>query len=93
MASSPGALVSIPPTAVASMTADMTRFGSRLAIIFVAMAFGSLIGTPVTGTLVQSHNGSYDDARIWSGMCLIAGASLMFFSRMIKAHWGLMVRV
>jgi MFS family permease len=88
-----GALVSIPPTAIASMTADMTRFGARTGIVFAVMALGALIGTPVTGALVESQHGSYDGARIWSGTCLIAGSVLVFFSRMVKARWALMVKV
>jgi MFS family permease len=88
-----GTLISILPPAIASMTSDMTRFGARTGVIFAALAFGSLIGTPVTGALVQSQHGSYDGARIWSGVCLVAGSVLIFFSRMIKAHWALMVKV
>jgi MFS family permease len=88
-----GSLVSIMPTAIATMTADMTRFGARTGIVFAAIAVGSLIGTPVTGALVESQHGGYDGARIWSGVCLIAGSLLIFISRMVKARWALIIKV
>jgi hypothetical protein len=75
------------------MTADMTRFGSRTGLVFAVMAFGALVGTPVTGALMESQNGSYDGARTWSGVCSIAGSGLLLCSRMVRARWSLMVKV
>ncbi|KAK0755178.1 hypothetical protein N5P37_012000 [Trichoderma harzianum] len=46
-----GSLVSVPPTAIASMTANMNELGGRIGMCFLAMAFGSLIGSPVTGAI------------------------------------------
>ncbi|KAJ4861331.1 major facilitator superfamily domain-containing protein [Trichoderma breve] len=70
-----GSLVSVPPTAIASMTANMNELGGRIGMCFLAMAFGSLIGSPVTGAIVQSVG--YDNARIYAGIMLLAGATTM----------------
>jgi MFS family permease len=82
-----GALLGLPPAAVASMTPDLSSFGGRLGVVFVAMSISSLIGSPVTGAIVQASNGSYDGARIWGGVTMIVGAIVLLFARMVKAKW------
>jgi MFS family permease len=82
-----GAVVSLPPTCVASMTEDMTSFGARVGIVFLAMSFSSLIGSPVAGALVQSGVHGYDEARIWSGVVMLVGAAFVTLARMSKADW------
>lgn len=67
------------------MTEDLSSLGGRLGVIFMAMSFSSLIGSPVTGAIVQSQNGTYNDDRIRYGTVTIAGAVLMTLARM-KAH-------
>jgi MFS family permease len=84
-----GGLVALPPAAVASMTPDLTTLGGRLGVVFVAMAFASLIGSPVTGAIVQAQNGSYDGARIWAGVTMIVGSFVFFLARMAKSKWTL----
>ncbi|OCK99972.1 uncharacterized protein K441DRAFT_673453 [Cenococcum geophilum 1.58] len=81
-----GALISLPLTAVASMTEDLSSLGDRLSVVFMPMSFSSLIGSPVTGAIVKSLNDTYGDARIRSGTVIIAGAVLMTLTRMLKVH-------
>jgi MFS family permease len=78
-----GALISLPPAAVASMTKDMSTFGGRMGIVFLFMSVGSLVGSPVVGAIIQSGSGTegYDGARIWSGVTVVGGAVLMAASR------------
>ena len=77
-----GALIALPPAAVASLTSDMTRFGARMGVVLSFLSLGSLIGGPVTGAIVQSGGGNnYDGARIWAGTTLIVGACLVGASR------------
>ncbi|KAL7940292.1 major facilitator superfamily domain-containing protein [Trichoderma barbatum] len=85
-----GSLVSIPPTAIASMTANMNELGGRIGMCFLAMAFGSLIGSPVTGAIVQSAG--YDGARIYAGVMLFAGAITMAVARFVKTGFNLCVK-
>jgi MFS family permease len=81
-----GAVAALPPASTASITADLTTLGGRLGVVFTAMAFGSLIGSPVTGAIIQSQN-NYDGARIWGGVMLLAGASCLFLSRTYQTKW------
>ncbi|KAJ3495488.1 hypothetical protein NLG97_g3359 [Lecanicillium saksenae] len=85
-----GSLVSIPPTAIASMTSNMSEFGGRIGIVFLAMAFGSLIGSPVAGAIVQS--GGYDKAKVYAGVMIIAGSVTMVIARVIKTGPKLWVK-
>jgi MFS family permease len=82
-----GALVGLPPATVASMTPDLTTLGGRLGVVFVAMSISSLIGSPVTGAIIQASNGSYDAARIWGGVTMVVGGLVLLLSRMVKAKW------
>lgn len=78
-----GGLISLPPAAVASMTRDMSTFGARMGVTFTFMSVGSLIGSPVSGAIIQGNGGNnYDAARIWSATTIVVGSLLMFASRM-----------
>lgn len=85
-----GSLVSLPPSSIASMTADMGELGGRIGMAFLAMAFGSLIGAPVAGAIVQ--NSGYDGARVYGGCMILAGAVVMFASRIAKTGPKLWVK-
>lgn len=85
-----GSLVSVPPTAIASMTANMNELGGRIGMCFLSMAFGSLIGSPVTGAIVQTVG--YDSARIYAGIMLLAGVTTMAMARFVKTGFRLPVK-
>ena len=68
------------------MTEDLSSLGGRLSVVFMPMSFPSLIGSPVTGAIVQSQNGTYDDVKIRSGTVIITGAVLMALARMLNVH-------
>lgn len=58
-----GSLVSLPPSSIASMT--MGELGGPIDIVFLAMAFGSLIVSFIAGIIVQRSG--YDVARVYRG--------------------------
>lgn len=88
-----GASVGLPPAAVASMTTDMQTFGGRIGVIFMAMGLSSLIGSPVTGAIVQSQGGGYDGARIWAGVTMLIGGCSMGAARFYRTEWKLAGKV
>ncbi|KAH8883312.1 MFS general substrate transporter [Thozetella sp. PMI_491] len=87
-----GSLVSVPPSALASMTKNLNELGGRIGITFLAMAFGSLIGSPVAGAIVQASGGNYDNARTFSGIVMLVGSAVMFAARMVKARGEWLVK-
>lgn len=85
-----GALVSILPTAIASMTTDLCELGGRIGMGYLSMAIASLIGSPVAGTIVQSYG--YNAARIFAGALILAGSFAMALSRVKIAGLNLWVK-
>jgi MFS family permease len=64
-------LIALGPVSTASLTPELNKFSGRIAMNLMAVAFGSLIGSPVAGAIIESQHGSYDGARIWAGVILI----------------------
>jgi predicted MFS family arabinose efflux permease len=54
------------------------------------MAFGSLIGSPVAGAIVQSAG--YDNAKVYAGITMLAGAATMIAARFKKTGLKLFVK-
>lgn len=83
-----GAFLSLPPMAVASLTTDLSRYGARVGIVFAFMSFGSLIGNPVSGAIIQSgaDGSNYAGAQIWAGCTMLAGGALIWTSRTVVAR-------
>lgn len=88
-----GTAISLPPTSAASLTTDMTRFGARLGLVFMAMGLASLVGSPVTGAIVQGQSGGYDGARIYAGVTMVGGSVLLGVARMARTGWKLAGKV
>ncbi|KAH8647754.1 major facilitator superfamily domain-containing protein [Xylariales sp. PMI_506] len=87
-----GTVVAMSPTLFASLTPDMNQFGGRVAINLIVNGLGSLLGSPISGSIIQSQQGSYDGARIWAGIILIAGASFIAVARFIKTGFSLFTK-
>jgi MFS family permease len=88
-----GAVIAITPAVVASMTEDLTSFGGRMGVMFLAIACSSLVGPPVMGAIVEMHGGNYDAARVYAATMLMGGAVGFALARMVKSKGKLMVRV
>jgi hypothetical protein len=66
------------------MTEDLTSFGGRMGVMFLALACSSLVGPPAMGAIIQLHGGSYDAARVYAGTMMMGGAVLTLLSRLAK---------
>ncbi|GAA5981891.1 hypothetical protein JCM11641_001933 [Rhodosporidiobolus odoratus] len=69
-----GAYVSMMPAGVSSMCTDMTQVGHRTAVMFLVISVAGLTGTPITGAIISSQNGSYVGASIFSGVIVLVGS-------------------
>ncbi|OCT48765.1 Major Facilitator Superfamily protein [Cladophialophora carrionii] len=87
-----GAVIAITPAVVASLTEDLTSFGGRMGVMFLAIACSSLVGPPVMGAIVEMHGGNYDVARVYAATMLFGGAVCFTLARMVKSKGKLMVR-
>lgn len=79
-----GGIVSVTPSAVMSMTPDMSRVGTRMGMTFMLTGFSILLGTPIAGWIL----GGFSETE-WKGVIgysaggLTLGASLYGASRMV----------
>ncbi|KUJ09763.1 MFS general substrate transporter [Mollisia scopiformis] len=65
-----GGFISLPAVAVASLTTDMRRLGTRLGMNSAIGGFGSLCGTPIAGAILDGSGG-------WIGLKVFAGVSML----------------
>lgn len=74
-----GAFVSLQPTAIVSVTKDLSSIGSRMGLNTVVSSFGILIGSPIAGVFVG--NGQWIGTQAFCGGTLLAGAALVIATR------------
>jgi predicted MFS family arabinose efflux permease len=79
-----GGIQSLLPAALTSLNSDPQKQGTRLGMVFGVLSFGALIGTPVAGALISSSGGSYVDAQVFAGTCLVGGGLLLLAAREVK---------
>ncbi|KAH7349165.1 major facilitator superfamily domain-containing protein, partial [Pyrenochaeta sp. MPI-SDFR-AT-0127] len=79
-----GGVQSLSLAVVPVITSDMSKIGARLGIIFGAIGFGALIGSPICGVIIASNGGSYAGAQAFSGSTLVAGGLVILAAREAK---------
>ncbi|RYP61971.1 hypothetical protein DL769_007484 [Monosporascus sp. CRB-8-3] len=67
-----GGVTSLPPSAIAVLTPDLSRLGTRMGMTFLFTGSAVLIGTPIAGAILRS----YSEAA-WNGLIAYSGATLM----------------
>lgn len=72
------------PSALASLTTDPRKQGTRIGMVFTIVSFAVLTGTPIAGTLISAMNGRYIGAQAFAGACLTLGTGFLAVAREIK---------
>ena len=80
------------PTALASLTTDMTKMGTRMGMIYTTIAFATLTGTPIAGAIVGSAGG-YLGMELFAASLLMIGALFLISARLAGSGMKLMVRM
>lgn len=86
-----GAYVSLAPAQIAHIS-KVEQIGVRMGVLFSVVSFAGLAGNPIAGAIVARDHG-YDNATIFSGVLLLAGAILFTITRMYLAGWKVFVRI
>jgi predicted MFS family arabinose efflux permease len=81
------------PAVLTSLTKDMSKVGTRNGMGFAVMGVASLVGPPIAGALVQSHDGSYVSAQVFGGVVVLAGTGVLVMARVAITGWKVGVRV
>lgn len=63
-----GCFISLPPTALVTLSPNLSLIGARMGMVFTISGFGLLIGTPLAGAILKADNGSYLGLQIWGGV-------------------------
>lgn len=82
-----GAVQSLMPTTVASITKRLDTVGTRLGMAFGVASLGSLTGPPIGGAIQSS--GGFAAAQTWASLSAFAAAGLLLLGRWYAVGWKL----
>ncbi|OQO10511.1 hypothetical protein B0A48_03808 [Cryoendolithus antarcticus] len=86
-----GTFVSLPPTIFVALTKNRAVIGTRMGMGFSITSFGLLIGTPISGVILDAKG--YPSTWTFGGVLVLAGAVFMLGSRVAQGGWKVMVKV
>lgn len=70
------------PSTLAGLTADLSKSGMRMGMIFSIVSVAALTGPPLAGRLIELGGGhSYLAAQVWGGASLLLGGALLVAAR------------
>lgn len=79
-----GGFQALFPSALAALTTDPTRQGTRIGMIFSVVSFAVLTGSPIAGALITAMRGRYIGAQAFAGSCFVLGTMFLAVSRECK---------
>jgi MFS family permease len=85
---------SLFPAALAPLTRDPSKQGTRIGMCFTIVSFSVLTGSPIAGVLISSLEGRYLGAQLFAGLSLAAGMLCLGAAREVKRRkdgvgfWG-----
>ncbi|XWW96296.1 hypothetical protein V2A60_004269 [Cordyceps javanica] len=79
--------------ALASLTQDATKMGTRSGTVHTIVAFATLAGPPTAGAIIDSSGGKYTNAQIWGGLMIFVAAAFFTASRLSKTGTVLRVKI
>ena len=88
-----GATQGIFVGALASLTKDLSKTGTRFGMVASVLAFASLSGPPIAGALIQRDGGGYVSAQVWGGTVVILGSLTVGAARIWETGWRLLVKI
>lgn len=81
---SSGAVVSLPPTVIATLSPDMSLVGTRMGMSFTFAGLGLLIGNPIAGAILNVPEGKFHGAQAFSAATVMGGAALFVITRLMR---------
>jgi MFS family permease len=86
-----GGLVAIVPLLVVQLSPSRATIGNRMGMAFAVASIALLIGTPITGNLLNVHG--FNAAFEFAGVCAVVGALTLGASRVCHGGWSIMKRL
>ncbi|KAG0651361.1 Aspyridones efflux apdF [Hyphodiscus hymeniophilus] len=78
-----GGFVSLPGTALASLTPDLARLGTRIGMYSMICSIGSLVGAPISGAIL-GDTGSFLGLQLFSGTTMFLTGVLLLVTRISR---------
>ncbi|KAK7752995.1 hypothetical protein SLS62_004944 [Diatrype stigma] len=77
-----GGVTSLPPSAIAALTPDLRRLGTRMGTSFLFTGTAVLIGTPIAGAVLRGGSGNEESGgdgggAAWTNLIAYSGATLL----------------
>lgn len=88
-----GSFVSLPPSALVSLSPDLSKVGTRIGMSFGVSSLGVLVGSPVGGALLNLHTGHYVRMQVFCAVTLLFACAMLVVARVAKSGLVLMVKV
>ncbi|KAL2260634.1 hypothetical protein VTK26DRAFT_5311 [Humicola hyalothermophila] len=79
--------------ALASLTRDPRKMGTRFGMVCTIAAFASLAGPPTAGAIIDKSGGKYLWAQVWAGLVIVLAAFVLASSRVAVTGWRLWVKI
>lgn len=88
-----GSFVSLPPSAILSLSNDLSKAGTRLGMSFSMAGIGILIGSPVGGALLNLDTGHFIRAQVFCAVIITIGCACLVLARVTKSGCAVMIKV
>ncbi|KAL5606150.1 hypothetical protein BROUX41_006082 [Berkeleyomyces rouxiae] len=79
--------------ALASLTNDPRKMGTRVGMVYLFVSVAGLSGTPLSGAIIDTMDGRYWGAQLWASTCFLTSAALIAAARYCKTGWKLKCKV
>ncbi|TVY17341.1 Aspyridones efflux protein apdF [Lachnellula arida] len=80
-----GCFISLPPTALVTLSPSLDVIGARMGMVFTISGFGLLIGNPVAGAILNPDGGSFLGLQIWCGVTVTTSLLCLCVARIAKS--------
>ncbi|KAK4242543.1 major facilitator superfamily domain-containing protein [Achaetomium macrosporum] len=79
--------------ALASLTKDPRKMGTRFGMVCTIVAFASLAGPPTAGAIIDKSGGRYLYAQVWGGLVIVLASLILAGARCAVSGFRLWVKI
>ncbi|RAL03683.1 MCT family MFS transporter [Aspergillus ibericus CBS 121593] len=88
---SSGAYVALAAALVVKIS-PFPQIGYRIGLVFFFASFSGLTTNPIAGAILAQNHGSYTGMKVFAGVLLLAGTSLILVARIMQTGWTVLAR-
>jgi len=81
------------PSAISSLTKDISKMGVRMGMVFTILSFAVLTGSPIAGALISARGGNFVGMEMFTATSMVLGGLVLVGARLSGTGMKLWVRV